>query len=123
VRAVLDASAFLDEVLADVPHGVGRIEVPAVFDVEIVSALRRRERTGELDASGAEAILTLWGSLKVKRHAIPRFRARMWEMRHNVTSYDAAYVALAEALGIPLVTTDRRLARAAEPYCDVIVPS
>lgn len=123
MRAVLDASAFLDEVVVGVPHGVDSIEVPVIFDVEIVSALRRRERAGDLDAATAEAIVRLWEEHQVKRHDLPRIRARMWAMRHNVSPYDAAYVALAEALGIPLVTTDRRLARAAEYYCDVIVPN
>lgn len=47
---------------------------------------------------------------------------RIWAMRHDISAHDAGYVALAEALGVPLVTLDRKLARTAERYCEVIVP-
>jgi predicted nucleic acid-binding protein len=47
---------------------------------------------------------------------------RVWELRHTITSYDAWYVAVAEALGLPLATTDERLARASGPSCDFLTP-
>lgn len=74
----------------------------------------------ELDEAGA-AIRGLIALPGLRRFAHAPLLARAWELRDNISTYDASYVALAGALDIPLVTADRRLARAAEPYCAVIL--
>ena len=71
----------------------------------------------------AGTALSTWKRLGVYRYPTIGVLDRMWELRHNVSAYDAAYVALAEALECPLVTADRRLAGAPGPRCPIeIVP-
>ena len=83
---------------------------PELLDVEVVQVLRRYARSGELDERrGRQAIDDLAG-LPIERYAHGPFLGRAWELRDNLTAYDAVYVALAEALGAPLVTRDERLA-------------
>ena len=60
--------------------------------------------------------------LKLERYPFAPFASRVWELRANLTCYDAWYVALAEVLGWPLLTLDRRLSRASGPQCKVITP-
>jgi predicted nucleic acid-binding protein len=118
---VIDASALL-EFLLQTPLGT-RVEArlfraenefhaPHLVDVEVVQGLRRLVRAREL-ASGraAEAIADL-GELDLHRHAHFDLLARAWRLRDNITAYDAMYVALAEALGAPIVTCDGPLANA-----------
>lgn len=123
MRAVLDASAFIDNALYGRPHGVSVVEAPTLIDAEVLSVARRLELHTALGSAAASAIVDTWQRLTINRHGLHRLVPRIWELRPAITVSDAAYVALAEALGIPLVTTDRRLARAAECYCDVIVPT
>jgi len=116
---VVDASAAL-EVLLQTP-AAPRIEahlfvpgetlhVPYLLDLEVVHVLRRYAAAGVIDTRrGLEAIddLTAW---PVTRYPHDLFLVRIWALRHNLTAYDAAYVALAEALQATLVTCDTRLA-------------
>jgi predicted nucleic acid-binding protein len=118
---VLDASALV-ELLLGTPTGnavASRIADPAVAlhvphlaDVEVAQALRRYARDGELQAHDATAALEDLRALDLQRHAHEPLLERMWALRHNLTAYDAAYVALAEALDTVLLTCDSRLARA-----------
>jgi predicted nucleic acid-binding protein len=103
--------------------GTGSLHAPHLIDYEFVSALRRHVGIGLMGASDATEALHLFGELQIERHNAELMRTRMWAMRHTLTAYDASYVALAEALNVPLVTRDLRLARAAEEYCDVITSS
>lgn len=123
MRAVLDASAYVDSAFTAVDHGVATIEAPMIIDLEVTSTARRMERAGELDEAEATDAIAAWLRLDLKRHRLTRLTPRAWAMRHTITSSDAYYVALAVALDLPLVTQDRRLARAATRYCDVIVPA
>jgi predicted nucleic acid-binding protein len=117
---VIDASAFVDVLIRRAPTaawledrlGTGRaLHVPAVFDLEVLQSLRGLEGRGEVSAGRLVAALVEFSDLRASRHDHELLRSRVWELRHNLTAYDAAYVALAEALEAPLVTTDARLAR------------
>jgi predicted nucleic acid-binding protein len=74
-----------------------------------VHALRRLVSNGDLSEDRAEDARADFADLTIVRYPHPPLADRMWELRHNLTAYDAAFVALGEALEIPLVTCDRRL--------------
>ena len=118
---VVDASAML-EFLLQTPLGT-RVEArlfrdgaefhsPHLVDVEVTQGLRRLVRSGEVTpARAAEAIADLV-DLDLHRHAHLDFLTRAWQLRENVTAYDAMYVALAEALDATVITCDVPLAKA-----------
>jgi predicted nucleic acid-binding protein len=88
------------------------IHAPALCDLEIASVFRRGMLTGDLTAERAGAALTDLLDLPIVRHTHELLLSRVLALRENFTAYDASYVALAEALDCPLLTTDQRLARA-----------
>jgi predicted nucleic acid-binding protein len=88
---------------------------PEIIDLEVVSVWRRT-LTDERRAMLALADL---GEMPLRRAPHLPLLARCWELRHNLTPYDASYVALAEALEVPLLTADRRLARATGIHCQI----
>jgi len=88
------------------------VHVPHLFDLEVISALRRARTAGRLSADRARGVLADLSALRAIRYAHTPFLPRIWELRTNVTAYDAVYVALAEALDAPLLTLDERLANA-----------
>lgn len=118
---VVDASLVLDVLLraSAVPHLTRRLlakreslHAPHVLDLEIAQVVRRYWSAGELgDERGAQALDDL-ADLPIHRYPHDLLLPRIWELRANLTAYDAAYVALAEALGAPLLTRDARLAAA-----------
>jgi predicted nucleic acid-binding protein len=83
------------------------------LDIEVVQIVRRYQRLGELSAEHGERAIDDLLDLPVDRYPHRPLLPRVWELRANLTAYDAAYVALAEALEAPLLTRDARLARAA----------
>lgn len=88
------------------------LHAPHLIDLEIAQVLRRYVRSGAISAErGAEAVADL-GDFPLTRYPHHVLLRRIWELRHSLTAYDAAYLALAEALGAPLLTRDRALARA-----------
>jgi predicted nucleic acid-binding protein len=89
------------------------LHAPHLVDVEIAQALRRYAREGELDASVAAQAIDDLRDLDLQRHAHEPLLERIWQLRQNLSAYDAAYVALAEALDAVLLTCDGRLTRAA----------
>lgn len=92
---------------------------PAHLDVEVVSALRGLAKNKPaLEASVPGALLHL-AEFPIRRMALPPLLERIWELRHNITAYDAAYVALAERLDAVLLTCDARLARSSGLSCIV----
>lgn len=96
-----------------------QLTAPEIIDLEVMAAWRRLVQRGLLPARrAAEAVRDL-SLFPVQRAPHRPFLARCWELRDTVTVYDAAYVALAEALGVPLITTDGRLSRATGPRCAV----
>lgn len=118
---VVDASALVDLLLPTKDEDTiaerlfesgDSLAAPHLIDVETAHALRRHARFGELDnREGRKAIDDL-ADLPIRRYPHEFLLPRVWELQHNLTAYDAVYVALAEALDAPLVTRDRRLARA-----------
>jgi predicted nucleic acid-binding protein len=86
------------------------IEAPQLLDLEVTQVLRRLDRDGEMPAGGADQALGVFTAMPIRRHAHTPLLTRIWALRGNLSAYDAAYVALAEALHQPLITRDRRLA-------------
>jgi predicted nucleic acid-binding protein len=122
---ILDASAALFALLND---GEARrivaaetVGVPHLADSEVANALRAQVRRGRIAPEHAEAALTRWARLGLRRFAVVDMLDRIWELRENLTAYHATYVALAEAVTGMLVTADLRLARAPGPTCQVTV--
>lgn len=94
---------------------------PHLADSEVVHALRGRVIRGDLDVGVAERMIDVWQRLGLERVGVSGLLGRVWELRANLSAYDATYVALAEALESPLVTADGRLARAPGPRCTITV--
>jgi len=117
--AVVDASALVELLLQGeralaVAHAVRGTEMtaPEVVNPEVLSVLRRMERTGEVRPERARQALADLLDAPVRRFATLPLLPVVWELRDSVSAYDACYVALARALGCPLVTGDLRLTRA-----------
>jgi predicted nucleic acid-binding protein len=95
------------------------LTAPELIDLETVSALRGRLRSRALDAERADLALADLAALPIRRAAHGPLLARCWQLRDNLTTYDASYVALAELLDLPLITADARLANAPGPRCAI----
>jgi predicted nucleic acid-binding protein len=118
---VVDASVVLEvllrtpqsDIIADrLTQPRERLHVPHLLDLEVAQVLRRYVARGEiLEARGREA-LDLLAVFPLIRYAHEPLLQRIWQLRDTLTAYDAAYVALAEALGVTLLTRDERLSRA-----------
>jgi predicted nucleic acid-binding protein len=125
---VVDASAVL-EVILRTPEaeeieerllGMGEnLCAPHLLDLEVAQVLRRFASSGEISSERAIQALDDLASLPIHRYPHSFLLERIWELRHNVTAYDAAYVALAESLAAPLVTRDARLAAAPGLHTEV----
>ncbi|MGH7881098.1 MAG: type II toxin-antitoxin system VapC family toxin [Candidatus Binataceae bacterium] len=93
-------------------HPRQSLHAPHLLDIEVAQVLRRFAKIGAIERRrGVEALADL-ADLSLHRHPHGFLLPRVWELRHNLTAYDAVYVALAEELDAPLLTRDRRLARA-----------
>ena len=124
---VVDASVLAVALADDGPDGDAArarlrgetLAAPELVDLEVASVLRRQNRVGVLDDRRAELAMTDLRALPMHRAAHLALVPRCWELRDNGTTYDAAYVALAEALDATLLTGDQRLARRAGPTCTI----
>jgi predicted nucleic acid-binding protein len=96
-------------------------QVPSIFDAEVVSALRGLVGGRKFDNAAAADLIVDLMVLPVDRWHMSSLLPRMWELRDNLTPYDAAYVALAELTGAVLVTGDERIAAAPGARCDIQV--
>lgn len=85
------------------------------------SPLRRLVASGSVSDTDAGRAVRQWGRLGLTRLAVDGLTSRIWTLRHNLSAYDASYVALAEALDCPLLTADARLAGAPGPSCPITV--
>lgn len=122
---VVDASAAVLGLLND---GDARralaseaVAVPHLADSEIAHTLRAQVLRGTAREAQAREALDRWARLGVRRFAVHALLGRVWELRENLTAYDATYVSLAEAIGCELLTADRRLAGAPGPTCRIAV--
>ena len=100
----------------------GSLAGPAFVLAEASNVLRRLERAGRISSQDATASHRDMLRMDIALFPFAPYAERVWALRQNVTSYDAWYVALAEALDYPLVTLDRRLSRASGPRCEFITP-
>lgn len=124
---VVDASVLVVALADDGPDGDQararlrgeRLVLPELADLEIVSVLRRQIRAGAIDTRRAGLALQDLAALPARRAPHRPLLARCWELRDNLTVYDAAYVALAEAMQATLLTGDRRLSGASGPRCPI----
>jgi predicted nucleic acid-binding protein len=97
------------------------VAAPEILDLEVVSVLRRLSAMGRVPVRRAELALRDLADSPIRRSPHRPLLGRCWELRDNLTAYDAAYVALAELLGCGLLTGDRRLSRAPGLRCPVEV--
>jgi predicted nucleic acid-binding protein len=122
---VVDASAAVLGLLND---GDARrslsdepLACPHLADAELVDALRAQVLRGGVAAADAERAVRAWARLGMYRVPVVGMLERIWELRENLSAYDATYVVVAEALDTPLLTADARLARAPGPTCPITV--
>jgi predicted nucleic acid-binding protein len=122
---VLDPSAALSALLNDGPArrivADEQLHAPHLIDSEVASGLRRLTGAGRYPEPYGRAALDVWRSLGLTRYAVHPLLARVWELRDNLSAYDAGYVALAESLDCSLLTADARLGRAPGVGCPITV--
>ena len=124
---VVDAFVVVDALISAGERGKrsrdilrGNCFVPELVFSETSSALVRWERHTGSDAGELFAAVLEFGWTTVSYR---QWGSGVWELRHDLSPYDAAYVALARVLGVPLATHDHKLARTARRYCDVMTTS
>lgn len=122
---VIDASAAVVGLLSDSAARrllmTESLAVPHLVDSEVAHALRGQVARGAVSAHDGTRALQRWALLGVSRFPARGLLGRVWQLRDNLSGHDATYVALAEALGCPLVTADARLSRAPGPRCAITV--
>jgi predicted nucleic acid-binding protein len=130
VSAVVDASVLVAALVDSGPSGLWAEEVlsqgplfgPELVAVETTNILRRLERAKRITTLEANSAHQDHQRLDIELFPFVPFADRIWALRHALTSYDAWYVALAEALSLPIATLDLRLARAKGPVCKFLLP-
>lgn len=128
---VVDASVVIaaltdggsDGEWAETTIAAGGLVAPYLVQVESANILRRLRASGRLDAEQADSAYRDLLDLPIDLLSFEPFADRIWQLKENVTSYDAWYVAIAEAFDLQLATLDRRLARASGVRCEVRTPA
>jgi predicted nucleic acid-binding protein len=127
---VVDASVIVEALTAETALGsVARqrlaestsLHAPHLIDAEVTHALRGLARSGKIEHGLATTAVHQLSDLPITRYPHQPFLDRIWELRENVSSYDACYVSLAEAVEAPLLTTDMALARLQNIGCEVML--
>lgn len=121
VAATIDSGA--DGIWAERVVSEGDLVAPHLALVEATNILRRLERSRAINPSEAAVAQRDLVRLVIELLPFEPFAERVWALRRNVTSYDAWYVAIAEAFELPLATLDRRLARSPGPSCRFLTPA
>ncbi len=127
---VVDASVLVAALVDSGKEGVwseqviagGFLVAPHLAIVECLNILRRLELAGQVGQLEAAAAQRNLHEFEIELMPIRPFEDRIWQLRQNLTSYDAWYVAVAEAMDLPLATLDRRLAGATGPQCEFSLP-
>jgi len=127
---VLDTSALVEFLVGSDPVAERiraitsgeRLAAPHAVDLECASTLRGLVHGGKLPHDEGERALQLLGRMKITRYGHVPLLARIWQLRHNMWPYDAAYVALAESLGAELVTLDAKMEKIPGLMCTVRNP-
>ena len=130
MSVVVDSSVLVAALADSGPNGVwaeevlshGSLHAPELARVEATNILRRLELAKQLTTAEANAAHEDLMQLDLELFSFEPFAERIWELRYSVTSYDAWYVAMAEALRLPLVTLDGRLSRAKGVACKFLMP-
>lgn len=125
---VVDASAAVTALLNDGQARQvlrrERLHAPHLIDPEVANALRRQVKQDRIAADDGWNALDIWRRIALTRYPVIGMLARVWELRDNLSAYDATYIALAETLDCALLTADARLSNAAQLRCSVtVVPS
>jgi len=130
LSVVVDSSVLVAALVDAGPHGAwaeeivanGPLHAPELVRVEATNILRRLEGAKQITTAEANAAHEDLTQLDIELFSFDPFADRIWELRHNVTSYDAWYIAVAETLGLPLATLDERLAKAKGVKCQFVTP-
>jgi predicted nucleic acid-binding protein len=120
VAALVDSGApggWAEGILAS-----GSLHAPELVRAEATNVLRRLERAKQITTAEANGAHDDLMQLNLELFSFDPFADRVWELRHTMTSYDAWYVAVAEALHLPLATLDEKLAKASRVNCKVMTP-
>ena len=110
-----------DDVLRQRLSAPRTLHAPHHLDVEVASTVRGLAAGKKITDDRGEQMLADYSRLRITRHPVWPYHPRMWQLRHNLGAYDAAYIALAEALGCELLTGDIKLKNAAGHHATVIV--
>jgi predicted nucleic acid-binding protein len=130
LSVVVDSSVLVAVLVDTGPRGIwaetvlarGSLHAPELAQVEATNILRRLERANLITTPEANVAQDDLMQLDIELFSFEPFADRIWDLRHNVTSYDGWYVALAEALRLPLATLDERLSKTTVAVCEFLTP-
>jgi predicted nucleic acid-binding protein len=130
LSVVVDSSVLVAVLVDTGPRGIwaetvlarGSLHAPELVQVEATNILRRLERAKLITTPEANVAQDDLMQLDIELFSFEPFADRIWDLRHNVTSYDGWYVALAEALRLPLATLDERLSKTTVAACEFLTP-